>query len=72
MVVAIPGGVVTQHNVAPKSMTDRFFEDHLARVRARLEVQTRKAMARQRSAWREMLHREALLEGKDFEQTGPD
>jgi hypothetical protein len=35
-------------------------------------VQTRKAIERQRMAWREMLHREALLEGKEFKQADPD
>lgn len=52
--------------------TDRFFEDHLAGVRARLEAHTKRALARQRTAWRDMLHREALLEGRDFAQTDQD
>jgi hypothetical protein len=46
---------------------DRFFEHHLRTVAARLERQTEKALERQRAAWRDALHREAVLEGKDGE-----
>ena len=66
-----PGmGVITlhpRHIVHPKPVTDEFFEHHLAGVRARLEVRTKKALERQRVAWREMLRREAVLQGMDFE-----
>jgi hypothetical protein len=72
MLVAACGGVITRYHVEPTPVTDRFFENHLAGVRARLEVQTRKAIERQRMAWREMLQREALLEGKEFQQADPD
>ncbi len=47
---------------------DRFFDFHLAGVQARLEAQTARALERQKTAWRDALHREALLEDKDFEQ----
>jgi hypothetical protein len=52
--------------------TERFFDLHLAGVRARLEIQTTRALERQRSAWRETLHREALLEDEDFDRTDRD
>jgi hypothetical protein len=47
---------------------ERFFDYHLAGVKARLEAQTTRALERQQVAWRETLHREALLEEKDFDQ----
>lgn len=52
--------------------TDRFFDLHLAGVRARLDAQARKAIQRQHEAWREQLHREALLDGKDFKPADAD
>ena len=56
----------------PRPTTDRFFDLHLAGVRARLDAQTRKALERQHEAWRERLHREALLDGKDFKPADRD
>ena len=64
--------MITRYRVDPTPVNDRFFENHLAGVRARLEVQTRMALERQRTAWRDMLHRQALLEGKDFAQSSSE
>ena len=44
---------------------DRFFEHHLQTVAARLERHTDAALKRQRDAWREALHRQAVLDEKD-------
>ncbi len=46
---------------------DQFFKRHLTSVVARLETQTKKALERQRAAWRDSVRREALLQGKDFD-----
>lgn len=47
--------------------TDQFFERHHRGVVARVEALTRKALDRQRAAWRDAVRRQAVLEGKDFE-----
>jgi hypothetical protein len=64
--------IAVKNNADHQPATDRFFDRHLAGVRARLEAQTQKALLRQRDAWRDTLHREALLEDKDFKAAGPD
>jgi hypothetical protein len=51
---------------------DRFFDYHLAGVQARLEAQTTRALERQRSAWRDTLRRQAVLDDKDFDQNDRD
>ena len=48
---------------------DRFFDRHLQAVAVRLEWQVKRALDRQRAAWRESQRREAMLDEKDFEQT---
>ena len=64
-------GVATpphRRHVDLEPVIDRFFDYHLAGVQARLEAQTTRALERQRSAWRETLRREAVLDDKDFDQ----
>ena len=46
---------------------ERFFEHHLQTVAARLERHTDEALKRQRNAWRDALHRQAVLDEKDVE-----
>lgn len=46
---------------------EKFFEHHLQTVAARLERYMDEALKRQRLAWREALHRQAVLDGKDLE-----
>jgi hypothetical protein len=48
-----------------KPSLEMFFEHHLQAVAARLERQTDEALRRQRNAWREALHRQAILDDKD-------
>lgn len=60
----------SRDKATPTPSGDRFFDNHLAGVRARLEAQTKKALQRQHDAWRDTLHREAYLDGKDFTPAG--
>jgi hypothetical protein len=46
---------------------EKFFEHHLQAVAARLERHTDEALKRQRNAWREALHRQAVLDEKEIE-----
>ena len=46
---------------------EKFFEHHLQTVAARLERYTDEALTRQRNAWRDALHRQAVLDEKDVE-----
>jgi hypothetical protein len=46
---------------------EKFFEHHLQTVAARLERYTDEALKRQRNAWREALHRQAVLDEKEVE-----
>jgi hypothetical protein len=46
---------------------EKFFEHHLQTVAARLERYTDEALKRQRNAWRDALHRQAVLDEKDVE-----
>lgn len=49
-----------------KPSLDRFFEHHLQTVAARLERRTDEALKRQRTARRESMHRQAILDDKDI------
>jgi hypothetical protein len=46
---------------------EKFFEHHLQTVSARLERYTNEALKRQRNAWRDALHRQAVLDEKELE-----
>jgi hypothetical protein len=53
-------------NLTARLSLDAFFEHHLQAVAARLERHTDEALKRQRNAWREALHRQAILDDKDI------
>jgi hypothetical protein len=46
---------------------EKFFEHHLQTVSARLERYADEALKRQRIAWREALHRQAVLDEEEVE-----
>lgn len=63
-IVRFDARMPSQH---PDPHLEKFFEHHLQTVVARLERYTDEALKRQRIAWREALHRQAVLDEKELE-----
>jgi hypothetical protein len=68
--IVLPDARMQTRNANPH--LEKFFEHHLQTVAARLERNTDAALKRQRDAWRDALHRQAVLDEKDVAYGGKD